>query len=265
MEESSTTASERQSAVATVPDAGLTYLTTDQLADRIHYDARTIRTRLNDEVLREGVHYIRPFGGRKLLYIWENIVRDMHTFSKGADKRDQILGTPKERGAKKNRPWSPVEDKYLRDNWGKASSKELAAALGRSQSAVQKRAQAIGLSRPDEWIEAELVLMRELYEKEGPKGLAMRLGRTPKAVQQQALRMGLRLRPKLEPWSPKENDLLRELVGTMPLSQIHSMYFQTPGKEIGQEFCRTYAAVAQQCGKLGITLSRHDAAMLRPK
>ncbi|MFO1517558.1 MAG: hypothetical protein U1F22_11610 [Lysobacterales bacterium] len=54
-----------------------TYLTTDQLADRIHYDARTIRTRLKDAVLLEGVHYIRPFGGRKLLFIWEAIQRDI--------------------------------------------------------------------------------------------------------------------------------------------------------------------------------------------
>ena len=36
-----------------------TYLTTDQLATRIHYDARTIRDRLKDSVLLEGVHYFR--------------------------------------------------------------------------------------------------------------------------------------------------------------------------------------------------------------
>lgn len=58
-----------------------TYLTTDQLAERIHYDARTIRTRLKDAVLLEGVHYIRPFGGRKLLFIWETIQRDIGTSS----------------------------------------------------------------------------------------------------------------------------------------------------------------------------------------
>ena len=58
-----------------------TYLTTDQLAERIHYDARTIRTRLKDAVLFEGVHYIRPFGGRKLLFIWETIQRDIGTAS----------------------------------------------------------------------------------------------------------------------------------------------------------------------------------------
>ena len=60
-----------------------TYLTTDQLAERIHYDARTIRTRLKDAVLLEGVHYIRPFGGRKLLFIWEAIQRDIGKFSAG--------------------------------------------------------------------------------------------------------------------------------------------------------------------------------------
>lgn len=54
-----------------------TYLTTEALAERIKYDARTIRNRLKDSVLLEGVHYFRPFGGRKILYIWEAIERDM--------------------------------------------------------------------------------------------------------------------------------------------------------------------------------------------
>ncbi len=60
-----------------------TLITTDELALRIRYEARTIRTKLKDSVLLEGVHYIRPFGGRKLLFIWETIERDMHTFSSG--------------------------------------------------------------------------------------------------------------------------------------------------------------------------------------
>lgn len=55
-----------------------TYLTTEQLASRIHYDVRTIRNRLKDTVLLEGVHYIRPFGGRKILFIWEHVERDMN-------------------------------------------------------------------------------------------------------------------------------------------------------------------------------------------
>ena len=54
-----------------------TYLTTDELASRIKYDPRTIRERLKDAVLLEGRHYFRPFGGRKILYIWEAIEEDM--------------------------------------------------------------------------------------------------------------------------------------------------------------------------------------------
>lgn len=54
-----------------------TYLTTAELADRIKYDVRTIRERLKDSVLLEGRHYFRPFGGRKILYIWEVIEEDM--------------------------------------------------------------------------------------------------------------------------------------------------------------------------------------------
>ena len=59
-----------------------TYLTTDELSGRIKYDPRTIRERMLDSVLLEGVHYIRPFGGRKILFIWERIEEDMALASK---------------------------------------------------------------------------------------------------------------------------------------------------------------------------------------
>lgn len=58
-----------------------TYLTTEELSDRIKYDVRTIRERLKDSVLLEGVHYLRPFGGRKILYVWETIEEDMRQAS----------------------------------------------------------------------------------------------------------------------------------------------------------------------------------------
>ena len=53
------------------------YLTTEELAARIKYDTATIRNQLKDSVLIEGIHYIRPFGGRKILYVWEQIEKDM--------------------------------------------------------------------------------------------------------------------------------------------------------------------------------------------
>ena len=54
-----------------------TYLTTQELSELIKYNPRTIRNELKDTVLIEGIHYIRPFGGRKILYVWERIEEDM--------------------------------------------------------------------------------------------------------------------------------------------------------------------------------------------
>ncbi len=48
---------------------GVTYLTTDELSARIRYTPATIRNQLKDNVLIEGKHYIRPFGGRKIRWI----------------------------------------------------------------------------------------------------------------------------------------------------------------------------------------------------
>ena len=50
-----------------------TYLTTEELAARIKYDSCTILNQLKDAVFIEGVHYIRPFQGRKILYIWQKV------------------------------------------------------------------------------------------------------------------------------------------------------------------------------------------------
>lgn len=61
-----------------------TYLTTEELSERIKYDPRTIRDRLKDSVLLEGLHYIRPFNGRKILYIWEVIEKEMLKHSQSA-------------------------------------------------------------------------------------------------------------------------------------------------------------------------------------
>ena len=55
-----------------------TYLTAEELAAIIKYDVRTVRERLKDSVFYEGVHYVRPFGGRKILYLWEEIEKEIH-------------------------------------------------------------------------------------------------------------------------------------------------------------------------------------------
>lgn len=54
-----------------------TFLSTAELAEKLHYNARYICNYLVDSVLLEGTHYVRPFGRRKILFLWEAIERDM--------------------------------------------------------------------------------------------------------------------------------------------------------------------------------------------
>ena len=49
------------------------YLTARELSERIKYDERYIREKLKDKILKKGRHYINPFGGRKILFIWEEV------------------------------------------------------------------------------------------------------------------------------------------------------------------------------------------------
>jgi hypothetical protein len=64
---------------------GSTYLTARELAERIKYKPNVINNMLKDSVLLEGVHYVRPFGRRKVLYLWEAVERTMlHDGAKSA-------------------------------------------------------------------------------------------------------------------------------------------------------------------------------------
>lgn len=59
------------------PNTTSTYLTAKELAERIKYKPTVINNMLKDSVLIEGVHYIRPFGRRKVLYLWEAVEQAM--------------------------------------------------------------------------------------------------------------------------------------------------------------------------------------------
>ena len=54
-----------------------TLLTATELADRIHFSSTYINHALRDTIFLQGQHYIRPFGGRKIFYIWEEVEKEM--------------------------------------------------------------------------------------------------------------------------------------------------------------------------------------------
>lgn len=55
----------------------LTYLDLDELAAKLKFKPKTIMRSKVGSVLHEGIHFVRPLGGKRLLFIWENIERDM--------------------------------------------------------------------------------------------------------------------------------------------------------------------------------------------
>lgn len=66
------------------------YLTAGELSERIKYDVRYIRERLKDKVFVKGIHYLRPFGGRKILFIWDEIEKIMDMPSEDKNPMDKI-------------------------------------------------------------------------------------------------------------------------------------------------------------------------------
>ncbi|MDQ6984486.1 MAG: hypothetical protein Q9M44_07200 [Ghiorsea sp.] len=54
-----------------------TFLTTEELSHKLKYDPNYSRQFLMDTVLMENIHYIRPFGRRRILFIWEPIEQEM--------------------------------------------------------------------------------------------------------------------------------------------------------------------------------------------
>ena len=54
-----------------------TLLTASELANRIHFSSTYINHALKDTIVLQGQHYIRPFGGRKIFYIWEEVEKEM--------------------------------------------------------------------------------------------------------------------------------------------------------------------------------------------
>lgn len=106
--------------------------------------------------------------------------------------------------------WS-LEDKFfLEKNYGNLPTKEIAARLGRSVSAVRAAVVKFGLgtwkNRP--WTESELMLMQAHYSKGIDKIKALLPARTREAIFAQAGKMGL-TEPRL--WQPDEDSLLRAI------------------------------------------------------
>ena len=145
------------------------------------------------------------------------------------------------------RPWTSEEDALLKAMFGKSRTASMARRLGRSYSAVEKRAWMLGLSGEAfaPWTEAEDALLRERYAAMPTQELADMLGKTPQAVTTRAcrkwhLKKDGRHKNGQRTWTPEDDALLRECAGTESASAA------------ADRLGRTVDSVLTRASKLGI-------------
>lgn len=141
-----------------------------------------------------------------------------------------IAGARNTQGAP--RKWAPEEDRIVRRHHKRLTPEEIAEKLGRTPGAVTARIKTLKLGPPPKkrehdhrpWLPEEEDLLRKEYGKVRGRDLAGKLGRSVRAIRVRALHLGLaESRPRsspIQPWTAKEDKLLRKLYGTLTYDEI---------------------------------------------
>ena len=92
--------------------------------------------------------------------------------------------------------WKEREIEYLKENWGKKKTQEIAEDLGRTYQSIYNKARKLGLGsnrahhhRP--WTEEEEEFLAENWGMFSMEHIAKKLNRTPHAIQIRAVKLGL--------------------------------------------------------------------------
>ncbi len=55
-----------------------TLLSAKELSEFIKFSPDYINRKLKDRVFIEGIHYVKPFGSRKILYVLEAVIKELN-------------------------------------------------------------------------------------------------------------------------------------------------------------------------------------------
>ena len=144
-------------------------------------------------------------------------------------------------GKARTKRWTEAEDEAIRQHYEEKGSKYLVKLLGRSRSAVQGRAQKIGVWGGDpRWKPVEEEYMRERYHDTSRAEMAEYLGRSIQAINHKLRFMGL-TEQQSRPWEPEEIAFLRDHYGTMTCEEIADELLD-----------RTHEAVSLKAQRIGL-------------
>lgn len=172
------------------------------------------------------------------------------TRSAVAQRALKVLLLPRKGVRPSGAKWEPGSDAFLQSNYGGIHTKEIAATLHRTVSAVHSRAHILHLTRRTirgprrPWSVEDERYVLEIYGKVSRAELEKQLNRTPAAISARASRprWGLAApRRSRNDWSPMEDAVLR------------SGYGKTPIQSISHALGRTMCSIYSRAHKLGLT------------
>lgn len=139
------------------------------------------------------------------------------------------------RGNLPYRPFSPGEIIFLKTHYSSRGSEYVAEKLGRTPSAIRRKAQTLRVERKSTllWHPEEIEYLRKWYTRKRPSHIARRFGRTTLAVCVRARMLGL-CRHCVRSWTDAEERFLRENYRTMTYKQIAGRLGRTVGSVTGK-------------------------------
>jgi plasmid maintenance system antidote protein VapI len=148
----------------------------------------------------------------------------------------------------KKRKWTKDEIWYLRVNWHKKLTREIAEHLGRSENSINCRAWRLKLSRKarSHWSPYDDILLKRKYEEENlsVEEVCELMGRSKGGLHARRIRLGIPSKKPNNRWSLKDEDFLRKEWGYLP------------DQEIADRLGRTLIAVRRRAAILRIS-ERH--------
>lgn len=142
----------------------------------------------------------------------------------------------------RRKPFTIEEDYYLKENYGKLSTREMSENLGREVWAIQRRLLVLGISHNEksaEYTEEEINFLKENYGKMSCVEMGKILGRTPQGVNYKCVSLGIaNERPNF--YSKEEDDFIKE------------NYKNMAHKEIAEVLGRTWQSVGGRIKKLNL-------------
>lgn len=191
----------------------------------------------------------------------------------------------------RKKPFTKEEDLYLKENYGKVSTREMGENLGREIWVIQRRLAQLGITnnkKPEEYTEEEIKFLRENYGKISCVEIGKVLGRSASGVNYKCVSLGIaNERPKL--FTKEEDDFIIENYKKMSYKEIGeflgrtwqsiggrvknlnlettsvekytededriiiSQYKKIPTKEIAKKLNRTTVSISQRARKLGVS------------